>query len=53
MTNGQPDPNLNKPSQAEGSADDEETVSAEDPAENRPSQAEGDVGDFGDEETPA
>ncbi|GAB2529316.1 hypothetical protein FB385_1633 [Paramicrobacterium agarici] len=52
MTNGEPDPNRNKPSQAEGTDGEADTVSPEDPAENKPSQAEGDVGDFGDEVTP-
>ncbi|SEB60326.1 hypothetical protein SAMN04489806_1251 [Paramicrobacterium humi] len=47
VTNGQPDPNRNKPSQAEGSDEEEDTVSPKDPAGNKPSQAEGD------EETPA
>ena len=38
-----PDPADNKPSQAEGAAEDEHVQPAVDPAENKPSQAEGDA----------
>lgn len=39
--NSIPDPAENKPSQAEGSSDDQDVVSAVEPADNKPSQAEG------------
>ncbi|WP_423246011.1 hypothetical protein [Kocuria flava] len=44
MSQNVPDPARNKPSQAEGSApEDQQAETAVDPAGNKPSQAEGDA----------